>query len=77
MKYLCINNTYPHVFQKYVTDELFNITINKVYEVLDQTKISEDTWLYIVDDRNVKCYYLNTCFKSLEDIRDEKLNILT
>lgn len=70
---ICVDNC------SYSRSSSTDLTLNKVYTVINIEKgpVSRDNYyVTIIDDDNVECSYVDTRFKLLSEIREEKLNIL-
>lgn len=80
-EYLCIGNT----FQKTIFGNVSiysSLTIGKIYtfdelpSYITIGDIGDDTAIYIKDDSNNYSWYPREIFKSLIDIREDKINKL-
>lgn len=79
MKVVCVNKdnlyTYP-------SSPCKNITIGKVYEVIDivstggTMEIKSSDLINIIDDTGEEFYYYRRQFDTLDNVRNEKLTVL-
>lgn len=79
-EYLCITNIYNKtIFNNTVYGQL---TVGKIYifetlpDYITVGEIGDDTAIYIKDDSNNFSWYPREIFKSITDIREDKLNKL-
>ena len=70
MKVICKHKFIPGVFSK--RDKYTYLTIGKSYETMDKN----GSLIKIVDDSGVFNWYYMENFITLDDIREEKLNLL-
>ena len=69
MKIKCINNKGYE----------YHLTVGKTYEVIkrnDKININSITWYYMIDDVNDILCFPKTYFKTLSEIRNEKIDKL-
>jgi len=81
---ICVNNRTDDVPAGYVpvyavnihTKGYYNLTIGKSYEMLSDSSYEILTLIKIQDDFGHIRFFPKHCFKSLDEIRDEKINLI-
>ena len=80
---ICVNNRTDDAPAGYVPDSkgYYNLTIGKSYEMLSDSSYEiltkkTDTLIKIQDDFGHIRFFPKHCFKSLDEIRDEKINLI-
>lgn len=65
MKIVCIDNINDF-------ESELPLTINKIYDAIYEKSI----WYHLIDDRNIYIWYNKKYFKTLYEVRNEKINKL-
>ena len=67
MKIVCKNNIHP-------ANSSLDLTIGKTYETIDYT--NDHGWFKIINDNGLLSNYSKFLFKTIDEIREEKLNTI-
>lgn len=74
MKVVCIGNKEERVYFGDKSVAHYNLTIGKIYDA--DVSLSNDRYIILINDTFFTSTYPTYLFKSLDDIRDEKIKEL-